>query len=184
MVRRHDGDDDVAPRPQPAPVMQPYVVALLATVEHAGAEFLSVDAARAARRPAAGGWSPKELVGHLIDSAAHNHQRFVRARWQEDLVFAGYEQERWVEAQGYQAAPWHELVALWQDYNRHLVRVMAGTPSAVLFREHTRHNLHEIAWRTIAVTAPATLDYFMSDYVGHLHHHVAQIRERLDGAGS
>src|SRR5688572_30758858 len=106
--------------------MQPYVVAMLATVERAGAEFLAADADRAARRPAAGGWSPKELVGHLIDSAANNHQRFVRARWQEDLVFAGYEQERWVEAQGYQAARWRELVTLWQDYNRHLARVMAG----------------------------------------------------------
>ena len=162
--------------------MQPYVAALLATIENAGAEFLAADPSRAARRPAGGGWSPKELVGHLIDSAANNHQRFVRARWQQDLVFAGYEQERWVEAQAYQSAPWRALVTLWQEYNRHLARVMAATPTAVLVREHTRHNLHEIAWRTVPASAPATLDYFMDDYVGHLHHHVAQIRERLGAA--
>ena len=182
MVRRHDRDDEMAARPQPTPVMRPYVIALLTTIEHVGAEFLAADADRAARRPAAGGWSPKEVIGHLIDSAANNHHRFVRARWQDDLVFAGYEQERWVEEQAYQSAPWPELVALWQDYNRHLARVMAATPSAVLLREHSRHNLHEIGWRTIPASSPATLDYLMSDYVGHLHHHVAQIRERLGGA--
>jgi hypothetical protein len=159
--------------------MSHYIDELLRTIDEAGAEFRDADTDAAARRPAAGGWSPKELVGHLIDSAAINHQRFVRARWQDDLVFAGYAQDRWVDAQQYQSGPWVELVLLWQEYNRHLARVMASTPAAVLFREHGTHNLHEIAWRTVPVSVPATLDYFMRDYVGHLQHHVAQIRERL-----
>src|ERR1043165_9908871 len=29
-------------------------------------------------RPAPGKWSKKEILGHLIDSAANNHQRFLR----------------------------------------------------------------------------------------------------------
>jgi len=179
-VRRHDGNDPVAPRTQRGTVTtQPYIAALLATIERAGADFLAADPERAARHPTTGGWSPKEVLGHLIDSAANNHPRFVLAQWQEDLVFAGYEQDRWVEAQGYQAAPWSDLVTLWQQYNRHLARVMATTPPEVLVREHARHNLHEIAWRTVSAGTPVTLDYFMSDYVAHLHHHVAQICERL-----
>ena len=162
--------------------MPHYIADLLATIDEAGAEFRAADPDVAARRPAPGRWSAKELVGHLIDSASNNHQRFVRARWQDDLVFPGYAQDLWVDAQDYQSAPWDELITLWQEYNRHLARVMAGTPPAVLFRDHARHNLHEVAWRAVAATVPATLDYFMSDYVGHLHHHLAQIRERLTDA--
>ena len=90
-------------------------------------------------------------------------------------------QDQWVDAQEYQSAPWEELVTLWQGYNRHIARVMASTPAAALFRAHGRHNLHEIAWRAVPAMSTATLDYFMSDYVGHLQHHVAQIRERLRG---
>jgi hypothetical protein len=37
------------------------------------------------------------------------------------------------------------------------------------------HNLDEIAWKTVPAQEPATLDYFMRDYVGHLKHHVRQI---------
>jgi hypothetical protein len=34
--------------------------------------------AEASNRPAPGKWSKKEILGHLVDSAANNHQRFVR----------------------------------------------------------------------------------------------------------
>jgi len=40
-------------------------------------------------------------VGHLIDSASHNHQRFVRAQFQDSLVFPGYDPNAWVAAQHY-----------------------------------------------------------------------------------
>ena len=159
--------------------MQSYVASLLETLAEAGAEFRAATPAAAGYRPGPNVWSPKEIIGHLIDSAANNHQRFVRAQWQDDLVFLRYDQEAWVAAQRYHEAPWLELITLWQEYNRHLARVMAATPTAVRTRQHVRHNLDEIAWRTVAAGDPATLDYFMNDYVGHLHHHVAQIRERL-----
>ena len=155
--------------------MSDYSEELRATVDRVADFLLLVPPERAAERPAPGKWSAKEIVGHLIDSAANNHQRFVRARWQDDLVFSGYAQNDWVTAQRYQDAPWPELVTLWRDYNRHLARVMEGIPEGVRSREHRRHNLHEIAWQTVQASEPATLDYFMRDYVGHLHHHVSQI---------
>ena len=161
--------------------MTHYIADLLATVDSAADEFLEAAPDAAAWRPAPGTWSAKEIIGHLIDSASNNHQRFVRARWQQDLVFQGYAQDAWVEAQDYQAASWEDLVVLWREYNRHIARVMASVPPAVLFRENSRHNLHEIAWRTVPASATATLDYFMSDYVGHLHHHVEQVRGLLRG---
>ena len=56
--------------------------------------LLAIDEAASARPPAPDKWCPREIVGHLIDSASNNHQRFVRARFQDDLVFPGYEQDR------------------------------------------------------------------------------------------
>ncbi len=155
--------------------MQKYVVDLLNIVDRAEAMLLGMRDEQSGRRPAPGKWSPREIVGHLIDSASNNHQRFLRARWQEDLIFEGYAQDAWVAAQRYQDAPWRELVTLWSHFNRHLARVMAAVPEDVRTRTHTRHNLHQLAWRPIPESQRATLDYFMQDYVGHLEHHLRQI---------
>ena len=84
-------------------------------------------------------------------------------------------QDAWVAAQCYQDAEWPALVDLWRAYNLHLARVMAATPEAVRLRETRRHNFHQIAWQTVPEGEPATLDYFMRDYVDHLRHHLQQI---------
>jgi hypothetical protein len=156
-----------------------YVTELRTRVDRACEELRAIPDSVAGARPAPDKWSVKEIIGHLIDSAANNHQRFVRARWQEDLVFPAYAQDEWVAAQDYRTAPWPELVTLWQSYNRHLARVMANVPPAVRTRLHQRHNLDQIAWRTIPADQPATLDYFMRDYVGHLEHHLKQIADLI-----
>ena len=135
-------------------------------------------------RPRANAWSPIEIMGHLIDSAANNHQRFVRIRGQDDLVFSGYEQDAWVGAQAYQTAPWREVVTLWNAYNRHLARVMRGIPSDVRYRQHDRHNMDRLGWQPYAADQPATLDDLMYDYVKHLEHHLAQVRERVNAAST
>ena len=56
----------------------------------------AVDDNRAAIPRGPGKWSPREELGHLIDSAANNHQRFVRAQSTPRLEFLNYEQEFWV----------------------------------------------------------------------------------------
>ena len=66
------------------------------TVDTAAARLLALTAEQAAVRPAPDKWSPKEIIGHLIDSASNNHGRFVRAQLQDDLMFDGYEQAEWV----------------------------------------------------------------------------------------
>jgi hypothetical protein len=148
---------------------------LRAAVERGATRLLALSAEESSARPARGAWSPREVVGHLIDSAANNHVRFVRAQLQDDLVFPGYAQDAWVAAQGYQHASWPELVALWRAYNHHLARVIELVPADVRTRERRRHNLYEIAWRPVPADQPATLEYFMRDYVGHLEHHLAQV---------
>jgi hypothetical protein len=135
-------------------------------------------------RPKPGAWSIKEIVGHLIDSAANNHQRFVRAEQQGDLVFPGYAQDEWVRIQAYDSSPWNELVSLWESYNSHLARVMNAVPVGVRHRTHERHNFHQIGFREFREDAPVTLDDLMYDYVLHLEHHLSQVRDRVRGAES
>lgn len=125
-----------------------------------------------------GKWNPREIVGHLVDSASNNHGRFVRAQFADDLLCAGYDQAAWVSCQRYSSAPWLELVALWAHLNLHLARVMEACPPDVRSRPRKRHNLHEVAFRAVSPAEPATLEYFMADYVDHLEHHLAQILGR------
>lgn len=155
---------------------EPSYAARLRTVVASSEPLLrALPAATTGRRPAPDKWSPREVIGHLIDSASNNHQRFVRAAWQDDLVFPGYTQDGWVDLQKYAEAPWGELLDLWSAFNRQLARVMAAVPEETRVRPRARHNLDEIAWRTVPRNQPATLDYFMADYVGHLEHHLKQV---------
>ncbi len=131
-------------------------------------------AGRLARRGGEG-WSAKETVGHLIDSAANNHGRFARAQFKDDLVFDGYVQDEWIAAQNYQQASWPQLVQLWRLYNLHLAHVMSHAPPAELTRPRHPHTLDKIALQLVDEREPATLEYLMRDYVTHLEHHLAQI---------
>ena len=113
-----------------------YIARLRELVERAAPALLRLDDDDVTQRPSPERWSPKEILGHLVDSAANNHQRFVRAQEQDDLVFPGYEQDAWVRAQRYIEAEWPSLVTLWWMYNTHLVRVMDAVPDAIRFRPH------------------------------------------------
>jgi hypothetical protein len=144
------------------------------TVDGAAKRLLTLSNAEAAARPAADKWSPKEIVGHLIDSASNNHGRFVRAQLESDLVFGGYEQAEWVSVQRYQEREWADLVRLWQSFNHHIAHVMETARAETLTRQRPRHNLDQLAWQPLADGQPATLEWFMRDYVGHLKHHLRQ----------
>ncbi|MBI1765607.1 MAG: DinB family protein [Acidobacteria bacterium] len=115
-------------------------------------------------KPASDKWSPKEIIGHLIDSASNNHQRFVRGQFYDDLELPGYEQERWVVVQGYQQTAWAELLLFWKCYNEHLARVTALMPAENLAR-------------TVRIGGgePVTLGFLVEDYVRHLQMHLRQI---------
>lgn len=149
---------------------------LRAAITEAYPRLSAISDSDAATPAAPGKWSPKQVIGHLIDSASNNHQRFVRANFTDDLIFLGYDQEKWVELGRYDEAPWESLLTLWREFNLQIARVMEATPDEVANAPRKRHNLHQLAWRAVPEDQPATLAYFMSDYVDHLEHHLRQIR--------
>jgi hypothetical protein len=134
---------------------------LLKTVPRRLADIADGDAAR---KPAPNRWSKKEIMGHLIDSAANNHQRFVRAQGVPRLEFPGYEQEFWVATQSYATAPWPDLVNLWLLLNRHLLRVVKAMPAEVLSHECV-----------IGGRPAVTLEALAADYLRHVDNHLGQL---------
>ena len=148
---------------------------LRAALDAAEPALRAISSAASAESMAPGKWSPRQIIGHLIDSATNHHQRYVRATLQDDLVFPGYEQDAWVALQRYQEANWQDLLAFWLAYNRHIVTVMSAVPAEERLRVRARHNLDEIATQAPATPERATLDHLMNDYVVHLELHLRQI---------
>ena len=145
------------------------------TIEAATPQLLQISEGQSEATLSAEGWSSKQTIGHLIDSAANNHARFVLAQLKDDLLFPGYEQDGWVRVQQYQKASWPQLVELWRAYNLHLLHVMSCVPQEKLTNQCTQHSLQTIAFETVSEKEPVTLEYLMKDYVVHLKHHLNQI---------
>jgi DinB superfamily len=111
-----------------------------------------------------GGWSRKQVIGHLVDSASNNHQRWVRAAQAGSLVFPNYDQDGCVQVQAFQDAPWPMLLDVWEGMNRLLVHVLTHLPSAAAS-----------APCRIGEHAPIPLAELAQQYVHHLRHHLDQI---------
>ena len=125
---------------------------------------MKLDNADTSVRPSENKWAKKEILGHLLDSASNNHQRFVRATLQGNLTFPGYDQNALVDLQNFAEIDWNFLVDFWAAYNRFLAHVIGQLPE-------------EAAKITcnIGNNPPATLGWIAEDYVAHLKHHLNQI---------
>src|ERR1700748_647993 len=86
--------------------------------------LLSVPEDVAARPWREGGWTRKQVLGHMIDAAAKNHQRFVRAALDGSYVGPFYAQDGWVAMHGYNDLPWSTLLQWWQVYHEILQAVV------------------------------------------------------------
>ena len=145
------------------------------TVVSATARLKDITEEQSHRQPAPEAWAPIEILGHLIDSAANNHQRFVRAQFTDDLVFPGYEQDQWISSQKYREEAWSDVIRLWNAYNLHLVHVVSVIPEEVLTKPRSPHTLDEIAFKLVDKNEATTLEYLIRDYLVHLRHHLNQI---------
>lgn len=111
-----------------------------------------------------GDWTPKQELGHLIDSASNNHMRFVRAALDGHYHGPTYAQEPWVNLHGYADMPWTELVEFWAAYNRLLVRLIANIPESAL-----------TGLCTVGDHPPMSLGELIEDYMVHMQHHLDSI---------
>jgi len=137
---------------------------LLSAIDRSEPRLRAISPADSALPLKPGGWSRKQVLGHLIDSASNNHQRFVRAAQQPSLEFPGYDQEGNVRLQAPQEADWALLISLWAAYNRYLTHVIARLPEAKL----------ETPVR-IGSGQPVTLRFIAEDYLTHMLHHLQQV---------
>ena len=133
-------------------------------VESARMALRQVSEAESNKPVLKGGWSRKQVLGHLIDSASNNHQRFVRAALQGSLEFPRYDQDGFVRVQAVESVHWPILVALWTSYNLYLAHVIAHLPADKLE-----------APCQIGEDEPVTLRFLAEDYLTHLLHHLRQI---------
>jgi hypothetical protein len=114
------------------------------------------------KRPHPDKWSKKEILGHLIDSATNNHQRFVRVQF-EKIPTIVYDQNKWNEYSYHSQLSSSKLILFWKIYNEHLASLMKQIPLENLKRlcNTGKENV--------------TLEFLINDYVGHLEHHLRQI---------
>ena len=124
-------------------------------------------------RPSEDAWSVKEIIGHLIDSASNNHQRFVRLQLVKQLTFPDYGQDNihWVRIQDYQEIKWEKLLGLWRYFNHHLAHTIRSVDPSCLTH----------VWVVDAGTR-YTLFELMTDYLRHLELHLNQVAENLEAA--
>ncbi len=132
-------------------------------------KFLNYSEEQACIKPAPGKWSRKEILGHLVDSAANNHQRFVRMQIDNNIPLPQYQQNEWVALQHYQEKQWKDIVQLWEIYNRHLLHVLKNVDGSRL--------THTAIFPEYGVK---TLQFIIDDYVDHMEHHFAQILKPVE----
>jgi len=115
------------------------------------------------KKPAPNKWSKKEILGHLIDSAANNHQRFVRVQFQ-DAPLIVYDQDNWNKFSYHQQIHGKQVISFWTEHNKYLVQILKNIPAEALSRECNWGKEKNV-----------TLEYVINDYVVHLEYHLKQI---------
>ncbi len=140
------------------------------TVSIHRAKLIELDEVVFSTRPEPSRWSPKEIVGHLVDSAQNNIQRFVRAQY-EAMPRIVYDQDQWVRLSGYQQYTRQEIVDLWTTINKHLLHVLSnldrGATEKVVDTGKTSQQLR-------------TLQFLAEDYHSHMIHHLDQLNDRVN----
>jgi len=110
------------------------------------------------------GWSKKQELGHLADSAINNRVRIIKAALEGEFAGPSYDGVGWVNMGGYAAAPWQDVIGLWKSLNQSLAAVLEAVPPERL-----------TAPCRIGSDGPVTLEFLIGDYIVHLQHHLDHI---------
>jgi hypothetical protein len=127
-------------------------------------ELLAVSPALADLPWRPNGWTRKQIVGHLLDSAANNRQRFVRAAHDGTYAGPGYAQDAWVALHGYAEQTWDTLLRWWQAEHEMLAELVDRIPADRL-QAPCRIGGDELV----------PLQFVIEDYTAHQRHHLRQI---------
>ena len=119
-------------------------------------------------KPSSEKWSKGEIAGHLVDSAANNIQRFIRAQY-EEAPNLFYNQNEWVRLNHYETVEKEDLIQLWALLNRQISRIFKNIPP-----ENLDLPCH---FKVDGQLQIVPLRYVIEDYVEHLKHHLGQITE-------
>jgi hypothetical protein len=111
-----------------------------------------------------GGWTRKEIVGHMLDSAANNRQRFVRASIDGSYSGPTYSQKEWVAAHGYADQPWATLLDWWKVEHEILAAVVDRIAEERLAADCV-----------VDSENPVSLRFLIEDYLDHQKGHIAQL---------
>ncbi len=107
-------------------------------------------------------WSKKEILGHLIDSATNNHQRFIRVQFESNPEIV-YDQNKWNKFNFYQEMESVQIINFWTIYNRQLIEIIKRIPKESMMKQ------------VRVGESLLSLEFIIGDYVEHLEHHLKQI---------
>ncbi|OGN91892.1 MAG: hypothetical protein A2Z75_06470 [Chloroflexi bacterium RBG_13_50_10] len=133
-------------------------------------KYKDLDNEITSKRPDSDKWTLKEIMGHLIDSASNNHQRFVRLQIVDELIFPGYgkDNSKWLEIERYNEMNFSDIMLLWKQYNILIGNIIKGADESKL----------ENYW--VLDGDKITLKDLMIDYVRHLKEHVKHFEQTLE----
>lgn len=113
----------------------------------------------------------KQILGHLIDSAANNHQRMIRLQYNKKLEFPDYQQDNdlWIALQDYQNADWYATIQMWKYFNLHMIQVIKSIDQTKL--DNTWQSFEDIT---------ISLHQMIDGYLGHIELHFNEIEEIIN----
>ena len=155
--------------------MNSIAINLIQTIESADQLLSGIEEVKSRYKSAPDKWSYREIIGHLIDSAYNNRVRFMNAQFKNDMIFEGYDQDGWVQFVNYQEIPFSEILKKWSEMNSEFADLIAKIPEPRLMQKKEVHNLDKIAFQKVHQGMAVSLNYFITDYINHMRHHLNAI---------
>ncbi len=110
-------------------------------------------------------WSKKEVLGHLVDSALNNLQRYIKVQFKDKPLIV-YRQDEWVNAQNWQDKPIADIITLWVSINQQILHVWKHFPIDKTAALINISEGDELLYSFLDMT---------DDYIEHFYHHKQQI---------